>query len=350
MKSIEIAELAGRAVKRVRLPFALGVVIEFVDRERALKQVYELAEKGTRLPLVVFGPEGCGKTAWLLQAAEVFRELGFGVLYINPLRRRFEVEVGVEDLRRKALELVKEALSEHALARLAWRVVDFAREAIELGRRKLAVVVDDAFQYTGAREAALIVKSLLELIEYPPKSYDVIVATAATSEGISRAEIGRHLWAWVKPMWNMPKKGFEELCEKVPGEKPALDQLWKLTGGNPRLLAQLYEAKWDVEAVVRGLAEARKLDTFVHALSSEEKELLLKAIEDPDALATRDGLPLLSKLVELNLVVDSIPSRDPRSWIDEPPPERDLELGVGRYVAWQTPLHKEVVKVALREL
>ena len=337
-------------MRRVKLSFVPELDIEFTDRERALEQVYELAERGTRLPLVVYGPEGCGKTSWLLQAVEVLRELGFGVVYLNPLRKRFEVEVGVEDLRRKALELVKEALSEHALARLAWRAVDLAREAIECGRRRLAVVVDDAFQYTGAREAALIVKSLLELIEYPPRSYDVIVAIAATSEGTSRAEVGRHLWAWLKPMWNMPRRGFEELYGRVPGEGLPLDRLWRLTGGNPRLLAQLYEARWDVEAVTRGLAEARKLNTFVHTLSSEEKELLLRAIEDPDALATRNGLPLLSKLVELNLVVDSIPSRDPRSWVDEPPPERDAELGVGRYVAWQTPLHKEVVKVALREL
>ncbi|GAB6944937.1 hypothetical protein JCM14467A_17190 [Vulcanisaeta sp. JCM 14467] len=34
-------------------------------------------------------------------------------------------------------------------------------------------------------------------------------------------------------------------------------------------------------------------------------------------------------------------------WIDEPPPERDPELGIGRYVAWQTPLHREAVRKAL---
>jgi len=334
-------------VRRVKLPFAPGLEVEFTDRERALRQVYELAERGTRLPLVVFGPEGCGKTAWLLQAVEVLRELGFGVVYLNPLRRMFEVEVGVEDLRRRALELVAEALSEHALARLAWRVVDFAREAIEYGRRRLAVVVDDAFQYTGAREASLLVKGLLELIEYPPRSYDTIVAVAATSEGISRTEISRHLWAWLKPMWNMPRKGFEELYEKAPGERPSPDQLWKLTGGNPRALAQLYELRWNTEVAIRGLAEARKLGTLVLSLSSAERELLYRALEDPDALATREGLPLLSKLVELNLVVDSVPARKPESWVDEPPPERDLELGIGRYVAWQTPLHREAVRRAL---
>jgi len=40
-------------------------------------------------------------------------------------------------------------------------------------------------------------------------------------------------------------------------------------------------------------------------------------------------------------------SRDPWFWVDEPPPEKDPELGIGRYVAWQTPLHREAVRRAL---
>jgi len=71
-------------VKRVKLSFARGLEVEFTDRERALKQVKELAEKGTRFPIVVFGPEGCGKTAWLKQAAELLKEQGYEVIYSNP--------------------------------------------------------------------------------------------------------------------------------------------------------------------------------------------------------------------------------------------------------------------------
>lgn len=33
--------------------------VEFVDRDKAVKYVYELNEKSTRLSLV-YGPEGCG--------------------------------------------------------------------------------------------------------------------------------------------------------------------------------------------------------------------------------------------------------------------------------------------------
>jgi hypothetical protein len=49
----------------------------------------------------------------------------------------------------------------------------------------------------------------------------------------------------------------------------------------------------------------------------------------------------MRELTELNLIADTIPSRDPELWLDNPPPERDSELGIGRHVAWQTPLHIE---------
>jgi predicted AAA+ superfamily ATPase len=56
-------------VKRITLELAPGVETEFVDRDRALAQVKEWAERRHRFPIVIFGPEGCGKTAFLRQAA-----------------------------------------------------------------------------------------------------------------------------------------------------------------------------------------------------------------------------------------------------------------------------------------
>jgi hypothetical protein len=76
----------GWDVERIRLEFAPGVETEFTDRDRALAQVAEWAERGTWAPLVVFGPEGCGKTAFLRQAASGLRELGYDVFYLQPPR------------------------------------------------------------------------------------------------------------------------------------------------------------------------------------------------------------------------------------------------------------------------
>jgi len=327
-------------VKKVKLDFA-GLKVEFCDRERALKQVEELAERGTWHPLVVFGPEGCGKTAWLKQSAELLKGLGFSVIYFNPMRREFLAEVGVKSIEERVLEVLRQAGSAHALAGFMGYVIDFAREAIRLGRSKLAIIVDDAFQYVGDREAAFFVKGMLEVIEYPPESYEKVVAIAATSEGTSRWEIGRHRWATIRPMWNMSRKGFEELYEKLPGPKPPVEEAWRLTGGNPEMLAKLYEVKWNVSAVVEDLVKAKKL----RDLAKKWGERLREVVEDPDSLFKRDfPEELKDELIAKNLIVYDMYLRDERFWIDEPPPEKDLELGIGKDVAWQSPLHREAVR------
>jgi len=335
-------------VKRIKLFFAPGLEIEFVDRVRGIQQVFEWGEKGTGFPIVVFGPEGCGKTSWLLQTVEILKELGFSVIYFNPMRKQFDAEIGVNDLKKKALEIVKQASSEYTLARLIWSIIDFAKEALKHGRKRLAIIVDDAFQYLECRGAAGFVKGMLELIEHPVESYERIVAIAATSEGLSRYEISRHLWAELMPMWNMSREGFEELYEGVPSPKPSFEDVWRFTGGNPRMLSMFYQARWNVDKVINRIIDRKKLKSFIASLSSDESRWLFEAVEDPDTLLTRERIPLMNKLVELNLIVDTLPSRKEYLWIDQPPPEKDLELGIGMDIAWQTPLYREAVKRTLK--
>jgi hypothetical protein len=332
---------------KIKLSFAPGLEIEFVDRERAIKQVEEFAEKGARFPIVVFGPEGCGKTAWLKQATFILRELGFEAIYIDPLHRDFIANTDTSEAVKKLTEAVAEVIG-IAQVKLATLALDIMRDLISVWRKKrVAILIDEVFQAIGLDKAEIYVKSLLNLIEYPPASYEGIVSIIATSEGITRGKIGRHLWALLKPMWNMSKSSFEELYEKIPGQKPPFENIWKITGGNPRIFAQLYEFKWDVELVTKNLAESKKLNTFISSLSDDEKKWLSEAIIDPDSLLTRDRISLLNKLVELNLVIDAVPERDQRIWIDVPPVERDLELGIGKHVAWQIPLYKDSIKKVL---
>lgn len=333
-------------MERIKLRLAPGLEVLFADRELALNKVEEWAASGTFPVQVVFGPEGCGKTAWLKQSAVLLRRLGFDVVYLNPLEKELYAELDLPDVKRRIAEILREATDE-AWARAVWAAVDLAKELIRAGRRKVAVLTDDVFQAIGFNKAAVYVKGLLGLIEYPPRSVDVIVAVVATSEGVTRREIGRHDWADLLPMWNMPRDGFKQLYDQIPGEKPPFDEVWRTTGGNPRLLQVLYKAGWDVKAVLQRVVDRRKIETLVNGLSYGERELLRSAVEDPDSLLTREGIPLMDKLVDLNLIVDAIPPRDPHFWAGEPPPERDPELGIGRRVAWQTPLHREAVRSAL---
>jgi hypothetical protein len=334
-------------MKKVKLLLAPGLEVEFADREEALKLVEELAERGTRFPIVVFGPEGCGKTAWLKQSAELLRERGFDVVYVDPLRRDFIARTDVSEVARKLAEAAAEAIGVAQL-KLATLAIDAAKELVgRWGRKRVAVLVDEVFQAIGLDKAETYVKSLLNLIEYPPASYESIVVIAATSEGATREKIGRHLWALPRPMWNMSKEGFELLYEQLPGPKPDIEEAWKLTGGNPRALSLLHQASWNAGRTVTDLAEAKGLaPSFVE----KWRKWLEAAVEDPDALWSA-GAPeeLVRELVERNLIVYNVYDREPWLWIDQPPPEKDLELGIGRRVAWQSPLHREAVKRALEK-
>jgi energy-coupling factor transporter ATP-binding protein EcfA2 len=333
-------------MKRIRLRFD-DLQIEFTDRDKALGQVSEWADRGTGNPVVIFGPEGCGKTAFLLQASAMLKEMGYDVCYLHPLDKIFEAEVEEMDVKRAFLDFVQKALAEDALGRVAWIVFDFVREVLKRKRRKIAVVADDVFQAIGLNRAAIYVKGLLNMMEHPIYDYEKMVVLVATNEGLTRYEIGRHRWAYILPMWNMPREGFEQLYQKIPGPKPPLEEAWRFTGGNPYILRELYRKQWNVNSVAIGIIEAKDLRDFVTTLKEEERTWLKEAIEDPDTLYTRERMPILHKLVEMNLAVSSMYRRIPYLWIDTPPPEKDLELGVGKYAAWQTPLHREAIRRVL---
>ncbi|MCC6019497.1 MAG: ATP-binding protein [Candidatus Verstraetearchaeota archaeon] len=334
-------------MRRVKLSFAGGLEVEFTDRGRAIKQVEEFAERGTRYPVVVFGPEGCGKTAWLKQATELLRELGFEAIYVNPLHRDFVPYTDVKEVVQKFVEAVGGAtgIAQLKLTTLTTLVV---RELLtRWKRRRIAMLVDDVFQAIGLERVEMYVKELLGLIEYPPESYEKIVVIAATSEGVSRWRIGRHRWAEIMPMWNMSRRGFEELYEEIPGNKPKFEDAWLLTGGNPNMLSQLYQARWNPNIIIKSLIEERRLTlTFI----SKWRDWLKRVVEDPDALWSPDTPEeLVNELEARNLIIYFLRDRDPEIWIDEPPPEKDLEIGVGKRVAWQTPLHREAVKRAITQ-
>jgi len=333
-------------VKMIKLELAPGLETEFVDRDRALRQLAEWAEEGTWAPFVIFGPEGCGKTAFLRQAASALREFGFDVFYLHPVDRLFQADVDDADVKSFFLELARRSLEDERWGRLALAVFDLTRELLRKRKRKIAIIADDVFQAIGLDKAAAYVKGLLNMIEHPLYEYENIVVLVATSEGISRREIGRHRWAELMPMWNMPKEGFHQLYEKIPGPKPPFEEVWQWTGGNPHLLREFYVKRWDAEKLVRDTMEKKELTpTF----TAKWKNWLEAAVEDSDSLWSPEAPEeLIRQLVERNLVI-YIYDRDPSAWVDQPPAEKDADLGIGNHVVWQTPVHREAVRKALRK-
>jgi len=327
-----------------------GRSIEFVDRDLAIKQVEELAEKGTWVVHVIYGPEGCGKTAFFKQASEILREQGYAVVHINPLARAVEDRFSVaEDLRELAVGLGAYLVGD--AIQLIDKAVELLYKLVREGiKKRIALLADDVFQAIGLDKAEQLVKSFLNMIEWPSIRYEKIVVLVASSEGVTRSRIGRHRWATMRIMWNMGREGFKQLYEILPDPKPEFEEVWRWTGGNPKALEELYRNGWDVDAAVGEVIRTRQVKDLAVNLSEGEVEILERAIEDPDILFRRyrDAARLVDMLVERNLVI-RVWERD-QGWVDQPPPERDAELGIGAEYAWQTPLHREAVTRVLSML
>ena len=193
-------------------------------------------------------------------------------------------------------------------------------------------------------------KALLNLIEYPPAEYEKIVVLVVSSEDVSKTRIGRHDWAILFSMWNMGWTGFTQLYNLIPSPKPSPREAWRLTGGNPRMLERLHVSNWDTDKVVGTLIASKRLRRLVESLSRDEKRILEEALENPDILLKREAHNLADHLIELNMVAEIPGTREPYLWVDEPPPEKNPELGIGQYYAWQTPLHREAAKRILEAL
>ncbi|ADM27610.1 ATPase [Ignisphaera aggregans DSM 17230] len=335
-------------VRRIKLRFA-DREIEFADREVALKQVEEFAERGTRFPVVVYGPEGCGKTAFFKQAKVVLEEYDYSVVYTNPLaHEEREILLYTPSIRDIVEEVFKSFPDPYS------RIVDIAiriasRVMRKLRKPRIAILMDDIFQAIGLDKAEIYTKILLNLIEYPSGDYEKIVVLVSSSEGVTRTRIGRHLWSVMYLMWNMSREGLKLLYDVVPDPKPLFEDVWRFTGGNPRIFEMLHSFSWNIDMVISMFIKERDIRGVMASLSSEEIEILRKALEDPDTIFRSLRNPATQKLekllIELNLIID-VWERD-KFWIDTPPPEKDLELGIGEYYAWQTPLHREAVKRVL---
>ena len=161
--------------------------------------------------------------------------------------------------------------------------------------------------------------------------------------------------SWTEKKFTETEGGLANVEGRVAGlegrltevEKGLADVRGRLAGVEGRLVEFEERFVSFADAVAKEIARERGVKALVKRWGAD----LEKAVEDPDYLWDKypETEVLINDLVEANLIVE-VWERDPRAWIDQPPPERDPDLGIGRYFAWQTPLHREAVKKALESV
>jgi len=223
----------------------------FINKEAELQWVREYARRSHATPFVIYGPEGCGKTALALEAVRRFSSWYAGgiALYIDGKARRaaeaVKSNVNIGDVLAEVGGLAGSV--GRSAARLAvWLLGKIVEKIAERFAPMNILVVDELFSAVGVSEGALAVKyakelgdrvlrsKKAELGEIPKPLAEASVSYLIfSSEGSSRRELSRHNWAHIALMWNMGERGFQQLGEILGA--PDFSAAWRLCGGQPPL-------------------------------------------------------------------------------------------------------------------
>jgi len=313
----------------------LDKVVKFVDRVRELHQLDEIVSRGTAFPVAIYGPEGCGKTALLKYVARsLAKRSDTIVIYIDALEQ-FELEKALLSSHREVLEVVRDVSSVpigSALARLCMSLVTRLASRISLKGKNVVLLIDDVYRAIGLENVDRYTKSLYEWIGYLHEKFEVsnVAIILTTSEGVSKRELSKHTYVDLRMLWNLSREGFEELVQQLDQLRNVdVEELWILTGGNPRALIDIARRGWNVERWMEYLYEG-KIRRAMHLVGREK---LRSLAEDPDSdWVAAERLEEMGLMIELRRAsaVGTVP--DPCT-----------ELGVGRDWAWQLPAYRYVV-------
>ena len=321
------------------------LITPFIDREYEMKWVLEWFKKGFYPIMVVYGPEGCGKTRLLLESINRVRESSeYFVLYINALEERdpsraFYGSDSVLDIILNITKGLSGVGAEVARALSYW----FKKLVTRIGVRgkHVVIVVDDVVKAIGLDYIDVYCKKLLDLMEelysYNPESVTVVVTT---SEGLSRERLLKHRWATEYLLWNLGREEARALLESLGAPSEKLDEIILYTGGNPRAIIELWRLSWDIRVWTRKYIEIAR--TILSKLGDNEISYIEEIISDPDKMSSIPS-SLYRLLLEYNIVIE-LPIRDLRI---AGKPEQDRELGIGEYYAFQLPVYMHVFKELL---
>lgn len=338
--------------------------IRFIDRVKELKALNEYCSRFRATPLYIYGPEGCGKTRLLREFTRRFNDFFMdGVaVYVDALEDRDIRKALASSLPIDVLNIGLEASMDllqqsiplgQALSRSISLIIDKIAEKVfrkSLKDKYILITVDDVVRSIGLGKVEYYTKWLYEVMwrleeEYKPKAINLI---ATTSEGVSLNLITRHRHVGVNFIWNLDKESFKELFyELKPPSNIYFEDVWRILGGNPGKLIELMgRYYWEIDKMVFDYVWRAK-GIIKRIIEEGLREELAIAIEDPDSIMgkpTRNMAKVENILVEANMLIRvGIP-------LDYSEIKPDLEIGLGREYAWQTPLYREALRKALNNM
>ncbi|ABL78741.1 ATP-binding protein [Thermofilum pendens] len=337
----------------------MSFYVRFVNRVKEIDSLRSWCSSQRATPIYLYGPEGCGKTRLLKEFVSRFEEF-FGedaiAIYIDALERESlskaflsskSVRIATETL----LSLV-ERFSGLAVGRaLAESIVTLVEKALtkrKLEESYILIAVDDVAKAVGLDQIELYVKWLYEAMwklyeEYKPRAINMAVTT---SEGESLNLVLRHRHSYIALLWNLDKRGFEELFEELnPPSSIDFETVWRLLGGNPGKLVELKVTYgWSIDDMIKD-ATARLVSVAKEVRGRGLVEQVKLIIEDPDNIWHRASVEMGEAeriLLRRNLIIyKGMPT------IAREDVKPDKEIGIGEYYAWQIPSYREILKKIL---
>ncbi len=346
---IEVNKLKGK-LHKYKVP---DLNVNFVNRENefekflGLIKYHEEVNPVNSLIYVISGPWGCGKTEFAKALTYVLKDVDDIIIsYMNLPRSSIEEEFFATTSKNivEIMEsLVRELLGDRVRLLLhVYDVVKYIASRIRLKDKRIILIFDEVtvtlerYKVTIRDLIAGLSKEIYDLAwKYHCQVNVILLTSELTTMYYFKREEGKNLLIY--QMWHLSKKPFEQLLSKLNCPLN-FAMLWKLTGGNPRAIYELFSYKWNLEMW---------LDRIIEVTSSAFKEfcrvkgLTLGQIlgETRNVMENIDNLelhPIWDFLLKYNLVTQLY-----NKWLNKRPEET---YWIGRHVAFQMPVYYLIVK------
>lgn len=327
--------------------------INFINRENEFEKFleliryYEEADPINSLIYVISGPWGCGKTEFAKALTHVLRGVDNIIIsYMNLPRSSIKEEFFAttsKSLAKIIEDLVRELLGDRV--KLLFHIYDVIRyiaERVKLKEKKIILIFDEVtialekYKISVRDLIAGVGKEIYDLAwKYHCQINIVFLTSELTTMYYFKREEGKNLLVY--QIWHLNKKSFEQLLLEL-NCLINFETLWKLTGGNPRAIYELFSYKWNLEMWLNRMIETTSsvLKEFCRIRNIALTKVFEEIKEKINKIDELEMHPIWDLLLKYNIVTQLY-----SKWLDEKPRKT---YWIGKYAAFQMPVYYWIIK------